>query len=295
MTVTSDPGADATYAIGEVIALTATFNKPMTVTTAGDPVAGPRIAFTLGTETRHAVYASGSGTPALAFRYTVAEGDADADGIAVAADALALNGGTIADGDGNAAALAHAALAAQSGHKVETVRPTVESASVNGATLTVTFDETLGAAASLANDAFTVKRTRHNGAVAAAGLSTTVAPSISGATLTLTLAEALASTDRDVKVSYAAPDTGTDNRLRDLAGNAAASFTDQAVANATPGRPRPLAARPGPTGTVVRPEHFTLTATASTIEVSYTDQIPGDNKRSTICFPFQGSHRHLSR
>ena len=174
-----------------------------------------------------------------------------------------------------------AAAVAFSGKAVtnETGRgPEVASASVNGATLTVTFDETLGAAASLANDAFTVKRTRHNGAVAAAGLSTTVAPSISGATLTLTLAEALASTDRDVKVSYAAPDTGTDNRLRDLAGNAAASFTDQAVANATPGRPRPLPACGLTTGTVVRPEHFTLTATASTIEVSYTDQIPGDQQ-----------------
>ena len=69
----------------------------MTVTTAGDPVAGPRIPFTLGTETRHAVYASGNGTRALAFHYTVAEGDADADGIEVAANALALNGGTIVD------------------------------------------------------------------------------------------------------------------------------------------------------------------------------------------------------
>ena len=149
VTVTSEPGADETYAIGEAIELTATFNKVVTVTTAGDPVEGPRIAFTLGTETKHAAYDSGSGTPSLVFRYTVAEGDAAADGIAVAADALALNGGAIADSEGTAAALAHAALAAQSGHKVETVRPTVESASVNGTALTVTFDETLGAAASL--------------------------------------------------------------------------------------------------------------------------------------------------
>ena len=45
--------------------------------------------------------------------------DADADGIEVAANALALNGGTITDAGSGAATLTHDALAAQSGHKVD--------------------------------------------------------------------------------------------------------------------------------------------------------------------------------
>ena len=144
------------YAVGEVIALTATFNVAVTVDTTGGT---PRIPFTLGTATKHAAYHSGSGTTALVFRYTVAAGDADSDGITVAQNALELNGGTIADSSSNAATLTHAALAASADHTVDTVRPTLSSAAVSGTTLTLTFNEALGAASSLANSAFTVKKT----------------------------------------------------------------------------------------------------------------------------------------
>ena len=232
VTVSSSAGTDSTYAIGETIALKATFSRSVTVTTAqtAGVVVGPRIAFTLGSATRHAVYASGSGTTELVFSYTVAEGDADSNGIAVAANALALNGGAIADGASNAATLTHTAVAASTDHTVDGVRPTVSSAAVAGTTLTITFAEALGAAASLANDAFEVKRTRA-GSEAAVSLSGT--PVISGTTLTLTLAEAVVATDTDVKVSYAVPTSGTDNKLVDAAGNTAAAFTDTAVTNAS--------------------------------------------------------------
>ena len=107
------------YAVGEVIAFTATFNVAVTVDTTGGT---PRIPFTLGTATKHAAYHSGSGTTALVFRYTVAAGDADSDGITVAQNALALNGGTIDDGSSNAATLDHAALAASADHTVGCAR-----------------------------------------------------------------------------------------------------------------------------------------------------------------------------
>ena len=64
-------------------------------------------------------------------------------------------------------------------------------------------------------------------------------PSISGTTVTLTLAAAVVAADTDVKVSYTRPDSGTDNKLEDAAGNAVDSFADQAVTNAT---------APGPDG-----------------------------------------------
>ena len=230
--VSSSADSDNTYAIGDTIALTATFPEAVTVRTgmSGSEVVGPRIAFAVGTATRHAVYASGSPGTALVFEYEVAAGDADGDGIAVAANALANHGGSAIalSSDGTAATLDHAAVAASASHAVDGVRPAVESASVDGATLTITFAEELGAAGSLANRAFTVKRTR-------AGTEATVdlsgMPSISGAVVTLTLAQAVVATDTGVKVSYEAPTTGSGNRIVDAVGNKAADFTDETVAN----------------------------------------------------------------
>ena len=109
--------------------------------------------------------------------------------------------------------------------------PTFSSASVDGDTLVITFDATLAAAANLDNSAFTVKKTPSGESEATVSLSGT--PAISGATVTLTLAAAVVATDGSVKVSYTKPGTDNNNRLEDAAGNEVASFTDQAVTNAT--------------------------------------------------------------
>ena len=116
----------------------------------------------------------------------------------------------------------------------DSTAPAFASAAANGASLVITFDENLAAAASLANSAFTVKKTPSGGSEATVTLSTTVAPVISGRTVTLTLATALVSTDTAVKVSYTKPTTGSNNKLVDAAANATATFTDQTVTNNTP-------------------------------------------------------------
>ena len=108
--------------------------------------------------------------------------------------------------------------------------PGFSSAAVNGSTLTVTFDKDLAAAANLANEAFTVKKTPWGGREETVALSGT--PSISGRTVTLALAEAVVSTDVNVTVSYAKPASGVDNTLQDAAGNEVRGFSDQPVANA---------------------------------------------------------------
>ena len=113
----------------------------------------------------------------------------------------------------------------------DTIAPAVRTATVSGTSLVIVFDETLAPAASLANGAFTVKKTPAGGSEATVAL--TGSPSIDGEAVTLTLAVAVASTDTQVKVSYATPTTGTGNRLEDGAGNAVASFTDEPVTNAT--------------------------------------------------------------
>ena len=152
LAVSSAAGADGTYAIGDTISLTATFDEAMTVTTAGgNPVTGPRIGFTLGAEKRYAVYVSGTGSTALVFEYEVAEGDSDRNGIEVAPNTLALNGGAIQDAAANNADLTHAPVRASTSHRVDGVRPAFRRAAVTGTALTVTFNEALGAASNLAN------------------------------------------------------------------------------------------------------------------------------------------------
>ena len=91
--------ANATYTHNQNIDLTVTASKAITVT------GSPQIALTVGSTTRYAAYASGSGTTALVFRYTVALGDEDSNGIAVASPAQ-LNNGTLLDVAGNPLTLA---------------------------------------------------------------------------------------------------------------------------------------------------------------------------------------------
>ena len=115
--VTSDPGVDGGYAIGDEIQVGLTFSEAVTVTGA------PQLTLDVGGRNRTAEYSEGSTTTRLLFTYTVASGDEDTDGIAVVANSLALNGGAIRAGAINAT-LIHAALQAND-HKVDGIAPTV--------------------------------------------------------------------------------------------------------------------------------------------------------------------------
>ena len=122
--------------------------------------------------------------------------------------------------------------------------PTVSSFDVTGTTLTLTFSEDLGAAASLANSAFTVKKTTLGGTEMTVTLSGT--PAISGRTVTLTLAATVPANNR-ITVNYTKPTSGTANKLVDKFGNEVEDF-NQVVAE-VPGAPTGLSAAPnGTTG-----------------------------------------------
>ncbi len=56
----------------------------------------PRIAATIGADTRYFTYVSGSGTNTLTFRYLIQEGDEDTDGV-MFDNTIDLNGGTLRD------------------------------------------------------------------------------------------------------------------------------------------------------------------------------------------------------
>lgn len=90
------PPAGRVYTEGDRLELCLYFGSPAMVT------GTPRVALQVGTSTVYADYVSGSGTPTLLFRYTVAAADLDLDGVQlVTGTAMDLNGGSLLDHSGN--------------------------------------------------------------------------------------------------------------------------------------------------------------------------------------------------
>ena len=119
-----------------------------------------------------------------------------------------------------------------SGTPRETVPPELSAASVDGAALTLAFNEALDENSEPAATAFTVTVSGNVRAVDSVD--------VTGSAVTLTVASAVTSQDT-VTVSYAVPVGGSAERLRDAVGNAAASFTNRSVTNDT-GPAAPLTA-----------------------------------------------------
>jgi hypothetical protein len=115
---TSNAGTDNAYKAGDIVQVTVTMSEAVVVT------GNPRIPLS-GLTSKFATFSSGGGTSSLVFTYTIVSGDNDADGLAITANALELNGGTIADTASNNATLTHSAVAASSTHTVDTTAPTV--------------------------------------------------------------------------------------------------------------------------------------------------------------------------
>ena len=107
----------------------------------------------------------------------------------------------------------------------ETTPPELATATVDGTTLTLTYDEDLDENSEPLSDAFSV--TVGGTGRAVDGVS------VSGSSVILTLGSAVAS-GATVTVSYAVPTDAAAPRIQDEAGNPAASFSDQDVENNTP-------------------------------------------------------------
>ncbi|WP_145662781.1 Ig-like domain-containing protein [Bradyrhizobium stylosanthis] len=127
--ITSATGAqNSTLNAGDVVSVTVSFSEAVTVT------GTPQLALNIGGTPVQANYASGSGSTQLVFTYTIQAGQNDVNGISLDANALSLNGGTIADAAGNAAVLTAAAVADNASYKVDTTAPTVSSEAITSAT-----------------------------------------------------------------------------------------------------------------------------------------------------------------
>ena len=215
--ISSDPGSDRTYVAEDAIRVTATFSETVEVT------GRPQLRLELGEGRRTATYEGGSGTAALVFAYEVADVESDTDGVGVEADSL--SGGTIRDVAGHDAVLEHDGLGADSGHKVDAVKPELAAtggAVVNGATLTLTYDEPLDRSSTPAAGDFTV-----SGGDAARTVSNVA---VSGSAVVLTLDAGAEHLEAGILVSY----TPGTNPIRDVPGNEAEALSRESVTNETP-------------------------------------------------------------
>ena len=143
--LTSAPGTDSTYAIGDSVTATVTFSEAVDITAAA------QLELDFDGTAKAAACATGTNTTTMACSYTVLAGDSAPDGVAIAADKL--TGGTIhatgvttADAD-----LDHSAVAIDAGHKVDGIRPTLvttgadaPTTSTDGTKVILKFSEPLG-------------------------------------------------------------------------------------------------------------------------------------------------------
>ncbi|MFL2739431.1 MAG: Ig-like domain-containing protein [bacterium] len=112
---------------GDNVSVTVTFSEDVPVT------GSPQLTLAIGSDSRTATYASGSGSTALVFQYTIQDGDTDTNGISIGSNALALNSGTIKDDAGNNATITHSSVSSNSSYKVDTTPPSVSSVAITSA------------------------------------------------------------------------------------------------------------------------------------------------------------------
>ena len=261
--ITSDPGTDRTYAVDDEIQVTVTFSETVEVT------GTPQLRLELGGGRRTADYEEGSGTAALVFAYKVADGESDTDGMGIEADSL--SGGTIRDEARNNAELDHDGLAADSGHKVDGVKPELVvtgGAVVDETTLKLTYDEPLGGSSTPVLGDFTV-----SGGDQARTVSRV---SVSGSTVELTLDVGAEHEEAGIQVSY----TPGTNPIRDMPGNDAEALSREPVTNETPDTTSPtvsslaITSNPGGDQIYAAEDGIEVTVTFSeTVEVTGTPQV----------------------
>ena len=251
--ITSNPGLDAAYAIGEAIEATVTFDETVVVT------GRPRLSLTVGAETKPAAYDRGSDSDTLVFAYPVANGDLDTDGVNIEAGRIDLNGGTITDEAENPAELAHESVAAQAGHKVDGIRPMLAPAAgavVDGTTLTLTYIEPLDTGSVAEPGDFTVDGGDH--------ARTVTGVAVRGASVELTVDVAAEHEEAGIEVSY----TPGMNPIRDAVGNAAFGMSNRSVTNDTPDTTAPRVMSITSEATHPAKDRFTVT-------IIFTEEVTG--------------------
>ena len=231
---TSAPGADRNYGIGEDIEATVTFNAAVDIT--GTPQVGIQIGGS--SSIKQADCATATNTTTMVCSYTVVENDPTSAGLQIQANSVSLNGGTIyATGTTtDAADLDHNALALNTQHRVDAIRPLLiltgtdaPQMSGDGATILLTFDEII----TLINESGITIKITENGSTRTATttvtaltgtdlaqrrtveLNITGAPPTSGATVTVALNAGTIEDKTAGNDNAALPDTAIVNQVSD--------------------------------------------------------------------------------
>ena len=139
--ITSDPGEDDTYGIGDDIDVTVTFDTDITLNTSGGD---PELELNVGGTGKGAECAAhATALDSLVCSYEVEENDADTNGISIGANNLTLEGGAITFGSGTRPAnLDHDALPSNPGHKVngDATVPTITGVAITSTALASAID-----------------------------------------------------------------------------------------------------------------------------------------------------------
>ncbi len=206
---------DGAYPLGSTIDIKVRFSTIVRVT------GTPQLTLETGAIDRTAAFAGGDNTDTLLFRYTVQAGDTTPDLDYAGTNALNLNGGTIRDDVGNAAALALApvttsgSLGSARAIAIDGVVPTVvaitspNSNTTYGCSQTITLNVAFSEPVTLAGNSLGI--TLDTGAVV------TVAPFSNVAVATATYQIAPGQTSADLDTTVLALTNGA--TLRDAAGN----------------------------------------------------------------------------
>ena len=254
-----------TYAIGNVIEAAVTFDEAVVVT------GRPQLTLNVGGQTKPAIYDRGSNSDTLVFAYPVASGDLDTDGVSIEANRLSLNGGTIKDSSDNDAERDHDAVAADTGHKVDGVRPVLaasDAAVVNETMLTLTYNKPLDGSSTPEPGDFTVDGGDHT--------RTITGVRVNGSAVELTLDVGAEHGEAGILVSY----TPGMNPIRDALGNAAVALSREPVTNDTPDTTSPevsslaITSNPGGDQIYAAEDAIEVTVTFSEmVEVEGTPQL----------------------
>ena len=151
ISLSSDPnddsrtGDDDTYAIGDAVEATVSFNV------AADITGSPQLTLLFGTAEKTASCDAATNTTTMVCSYTVVLNDTAPLGVGVKANSLTLNSGTImVTGTTTSVVLAQAAVGLQSGHKVDAIRPMLVTTgtdapktSADGSKIILTFIENI--------------------------------------------------------------------------------------------------------------------------------------------------------
>ncbi|MGN7612430.1 autotransporter-associated beta strand repeat-containing protein [Magnetococcales bacterium HHB-1] len=267
----SSTKTDGSYATGEVIDITVTFNESVTVS------GTPQLALETGDTDQTIDYSSGSASTVLTFKYTVQAGDTSSDLDYKDTSALTLNSGTIQDAAGNDATLTLASPSATNSLGdskalvIDTTAPTLSSSTPSddatgfapASNISMVFNENISfSTGDIVLYDVSNSNTIETFDVADSGANGSAGGTASTASSTLTISPG---NDLSEATQYAIRIDAT--AITDTAGNSYAGITDNTTFNFTSG----ITDSTAPTVlSIARNDPSTDTSNASSVEFTVT-------------------------